>query len=112
MHGVDAPSFASRATGRAPPAGLLLAIPTLLRHIPPSLINIPYRSYWLVPARVDEARRKLVHYMDWFSVADTLLLVVVLEFVLQANVHRTGLDESVMLPLLNRSGRGAPREAS
>jgi hypothetical protein len=79
---------------------LLLAIPTLLRYIPPSLINIPHRSYWLEPARIDEARRKLAHYMDWFSVAITLVLVVVLELVLQANVRRTGLDGSVMVPLL------------
>ena len=79
---------------------LLLAIPTLLRHIPPSLINLPHRSYWLVPARIDEARRKLAHYMDWFAVAITLVLVVVLELVLRANVHRTRLDESVMYPLL------------
>jgi uncharacterized membrane protein len=79
---------------------LLLAIPTLLRHIPPSLINVPHRSYWLVPARIDEARRKLAYYMDWFAVAITLVLVVVLELVLRANVHRTRLDESVMYPLL------------
>jgi uncharacterized membrane protein len=79
---------------------LLLAIPTLLRHIPPSLINVPHRSYWLVPARIDEALRKLARYLDWFSVALTLLLAAVLELVLQVNVHRTGLAESVMFGLL------------
>lgn len=79
---------------------LLLAAPTLLRFVPPSLINVPHREYWLVPGRIDEARRKLAYYMDWFAFAITLLLVAVLELVLRANVQRTGLDEGVMIVLL------------
>jgi hypothetical protein len=78
----------------------LLAIPTLLRFMPPQIINIPHREYWLVPERIDEARRKLAGYLDWFSVAITLLLVVTLELALRANLNGTGLDQRVFFPCL------------
>lgn len=79
---------------------LLLAKPLLLRWVPARLINIPHREYWLVPERIDEARAKLARYLDWFSVAITLLLVVTLELVLRANTTGTRLDEAVFVPML------------
>lgn len=84
--------------------GMTLAIMllprSLLRILPGSMINLPYRSYWLTPERRPEAMRRLTGYLDWFCVATTALLLATFELVLRANMARAALDNALMIALL------------
>src|SRR5580765_8847227 len=46
---------------------LFFWLPRLLRRIPPALINVPNREYWLVPERKGQALDLLEQEMGWFG---------------------------------------------
>jgi uncharacterized membrane protein len=71
---------------------VLLFIPWLTRAVPPSLINIPNREYWLAPERRAQVGEKIGAFGAWSAVVTALLLVVVLELVLRANLARAPLE--------------------
>lgn len=50
-------------------------VPWLLRKAPPGVVNVPYPTYWLVPARRAELARRLGDDMAGLGAA-TLLLVL------------------------------------
>jgi len=71
----------------------LFATPTLIRHLPPSLVNLPNRKYWLAnPERREAAIDRVAGLIGWVAAATTALLAVAIELVLQANLHRTNFD--------------------
>lgn len=67
--------------------------PRLLRRLPPSLVNIPHRDYWLTPARRAEAMRRLELAMQWFAVPTIGFMVFAMQLVFAAN-----LDQEPRLP--------------
>ena len=67
---------------------LLLVMPWLSQRLPPSLLNVPNREYWLVPERLAQVQDKLGKFMAWTAVGTVGLLIVVLELVLRANLGR------------------------
>jgi hypothetical protein len=75
---------------------LLLALPWLVRALPPSLINIPNREYWLVPDRRADVHAKMAVFGAWSAAATAALLVVVLELVLRANLAHARLASGPM----------------
>jgi len=56
-----------------------------LRKIPPALINIPRRDYWLAPERREESLEYLANWCLWFGLATQVLLAAVLELCIRAN---------------------------
>jgi uncharacterized membrane protein len=71
----------------------IFASPTLMRRLPPSLINIPNRAYWLATdERREIAIERLADLLGGMGVATAALLAAVTEIVMQANLNRTNLD--------------------
>jgi uncharacterized membrane protein len=79
---------------------LTLGIPCLARAVPPSLINIPNREYWLTPERLAQVHRKLGAWAGWFAASLTGFLVAVLELVLRANLAREPIANGPLQLLL------------
>jgi serine/threonine-protein kinase len=79
---------------------LLLGIPWLGRALPPALINVPNRDYWLAPQRLPQVHAKLTTWAAWFACGTTAFLIAVLELVLRANLTRTPLANEAMVALL------------
>ena len=71
----------------------IFASPALMRRLPPSLINIPNRKYWLADdERREIAIERMADLLGGMGVATAALLAAVIELVMQANLHRTNLD--------------------
>jgi uncharacterized membrane protein len=73
-------------------AGLVALLPfcfvgisQITRWLPSSLINLPYREYWLAPERRDESLRWMMGWMMWFAVAITIFVVVLNHLTFIAN---------------------------
>lgn len=80
-------------------AALFMAIPSLLRATPVSLINLPNKNYWLAPERREATLDRLASYFDVFASTTVLLLIVVFE--LASLASRGGsLDSNYFLPAL------------
>jgi uncharacterized membrane protein len=79
---------------------LLLAIPLLTRAVPPALINIPNREYWLVPERLPQVHAKLAGWSAWYACGVCAFLVAVLELVLRANLAHAPLANQPMIALV------------
>src|SRR5688572_25688071 len=54
------------------PLGVVLIVsflaPLLVEKLPPALINLPNKEYWLTPERRSEATLRFRAYMEWFGV--------------------------------------------
>jgi uncharacterized membrane protein len=71
----------------------IFASPALMRRLPPSLINIPNRKYWLADdERREIAIERMADLLGGMGVATAALLAAVNELVMQANLHRSNLD--------------------
>jgi hypothetical protein len=66
----------------------LIVVPQrIVRTIPPRLINVPNREYWLAPERIDTTLDYLRDHAVWFAVLFTALLCFVHWEVVQANMR-------------------------
>jgi uncharacterized membrane protein len=74
-----------------------VATPLLLRHIPPRLLNLPNKQYWLAPERIGAAQRIMADEMGWYGAGVTAFLIFVMQLALQANLRRGPLDNRLML---------------
>jgi hypothetical protein len=79
---------------------LFAALRGMLHKLPPGLINIPHRDYWLAPERKSAALERFCGYMDWFACATIALLVGVFELVVRANLARGELGPVAIWLLL------------
>jgi uncharacterized membrane protein len=80
---------------------VVFASPFLLRFMPPHLISLPNRDYWLATdERRHDATDRLAGAMGWVGAATTALLVIATELTLQANLEQTNLDEATLLLFL------------
>lgn len=72
--------------------GLVMGV--LPRVLPPSLINVPHRDYWLAPQRLGETRRMLARQGRAFAAMMTVFLCFVHGLVVKANLSQPPvLDE-------------------
>jgi hypothetical protein len=74
-------------------AGLLLflmlvfgGVGRLVRAVPPSLVNLPNREYWLAPERREESIAWLERELSGFGAFVCLFVVIVMQLVLATNV--------------------------
>lgn len=63
------------------------AIPRLISAVPPQLINLPNKRYWLAPEHVAETMNFLRAYFAWFGCAVFLVMVLTFDYAIQSNLH-------------------------
>ena len=79
----------------------VFASPILIRHLPPSLVNLPNRDYWLAnEERREVAIDRVGSLLGWVGMATALLLAMVIELAMQANLHRSNLDNGAFMTVL------------
>jgi hypothetical protein len=77
---------------------LFLLIPKYLHKMPPSLLNLPNKSYWLKTENLEEARRLLNRLMSMFGASVNLYLILAGYLSYRANlVTPPRLDVTVFL---------------
>ena len=76
---------------------VFLALPANLRRIPPALLNMPRKDYWLAPERRESSLALMAALLTWFGAASLALTTVVIELVLRANLPGGGWRLSPVL---------------
>jgi uncharacterized membrane protein len=61
-------------------------IPALMGVLPPSMVNLPNKAYWLSEDRWPQAKALLKFYFKWFGSILLLLFVVVFQLVFKINL--------------------------
>jgi uncharacterized membrane protein len=79
---------------------IFVALPSLLRRLPPRMLNVPNREYWLTDERKDEALLRLSHHLGVIGVLTLGFMAAVFELVLRANFAGRPLDNAWMYSLL------------
>ena len=62
-------------------------IPRLIMLLPPEYINLPNKGYWLAPERRADTMGFLNGYFAWFGCALFAVILVTINFAVQANLH-------------------------
>ena len=68
-------------------AGIGFAMPKIISALPPKLINLPNKNYWLAPERVAETMAFLTNYCAWFACALFLFNFLVFDYAIQINLR-------------------------
>lgn len=63
-----------------------LGLPVWIRRLPPALVNLPHKAYWLAAERRDATYDWLARQMGWLGVTTLILTLVVSHLALQANL--------------------------
>jgi uncharacterized membrane protein len=62
-------------------------IPRIITALPPELINLPNKRYWLSPERRGKTMDFLNGYFAWFGCALFLIMILTFDYALQLNLH-------------------------
>jgi uncharacterized membrane protein len=63
------------------------AIPRIVSVIPPELVNLPNKRYWLAPEHLAETMEFMKIYFAWFGCAVFLIILLTFEYAIQSNLH-------------------------
>ena len=63
-----------------------LVLPWALRYLPTSMINLPYRDYWLSGEQREASLSFLTNHFSWFGIATMVLMVVIFHLTFLANL--------------------------
>jgi uncharacterized membrane protein len=69
-------------------------IPPIIAALPPELINLPNKRYWLAPERRAETMDFLNGYFAWFGCALFAVILLTFNFAIQANLHPGRLPDA------------------
>lgn len=62
-------------------------IPRIISLMPPELINLPKKQYWLAPEHLLETHAFLNFYFAWFGCAVFLVMILTFDYASQSNLH-------------------------
>ena len=62
-------------------------IPRIISAMPPQLINLPNKQYWLAAEHVRETQAFLNAYFGWFGCAVFLAMILTFDYAMQSNLH-------------------------
>ena len=62
-------------------------IPHIISVMPPQLINLPNKQYWLAPDQLAETQAFLNNYFEWFGCAVFLIIILTFDYAIQSNLH-------------------------
>jgi len=62
-------------------------IPRIIAALPPQLINLPNKAYWLAPDHLEETMAFLNNHFAWFGCAVFLVIIVTFDYAIQSNLH-------------------------
>jgi uncharacterized membrane protein len=79
-----------------------LLLPRFITVLPAALINLPNKDYWLAPERQAQTARLVADQMAWFGAAVIIMIVLVGQLAIQANLPGSSgrLSSLVWLPLV------------
>lgn len=62
-------------------------VPRIIAAVPPQLINLPNKRYWLSPEHVAETIGFLNAYFAWFGCAVFLVIILTSDYAIQSDLH-------------------------
>src|SRR5229473_7905924 len=62
-------------------------IPRVIAALPPQLINLPNRAYWLAPGQLAATMEFLKNFFAWFGCAVFVVIIVTFDYAIQSNLH-------------------------
>src|SRR5437879_2682995 len=62
-------------------------IPRIISAMPPQLINLPNKNYWLAPDHLAETQTFLNNYFAWFGCAVFLIIILTFDYAIQSNLR-------------------------
>lgn len=80
--------------------GQFLLVPFFVGRLPPSLVNMPNRDYWLSDEHKEETLEIFRGYFEVFGTGIILLLIVVNQMVYSANIARANLSSSIWVVIV------------
>ena len=82
------PSFFMVAVGVSVLAAMVgFGIPRIIAAVPPELLNLPNKRYWLAPEHLAETMESLNTYFAWFGCALLLIMILTFDYAIQSNLH-------------------------
>ena len=75
-----------------------------LPKFPESMINVPYREYWLAPERRDESLAAMTEILLWLGNLTLIFIIAVMHLAFETNLgHRQGLGSTFFVLLCGYS---------
>jgi len=62
-------------------------VPRIIASVPPQLVNLPNKQYWLRPEHVAETMAFLNAYFAWLGCAVFLIMILTFDYAMQSNLH-------------------------
>lgn len=62
-------------------------IPRIIEALPPQLINLPNKAYWLAPDHLRATMEFLRNFFAWFGCAVFVVIIVTFDYAIQSNLH-------------------------
>ena len=71
-------------------AFLTFGIPAIFSRLPPQLINLPHKEYWLAPERRAETLARMNRTFAWFGCAVLVVVTTAVNYAIGQNLHPQG----------------------
>jgi uncharacterized membrane protein len=62
-------------------------IPSIISALPPRLVNLPNKQYWLSPEHLAETQSFLKTFFGWFGCAVYLIIILTFDYAIQSNLY-------------------------